>query len=267
MISPSAERDAREALVKYAQLVYTKGWVANHDGNLTVRVAPGRYVATPTSTSKGDIDARSLIVVDDKGKRIAGTGRPFSELALHLHVYRSRPDVTAVIHAHPPHATAMACAGVALNEPFIAEAVVSLGERIPLVPFGAPGTPAFVGHLNPFLPFYDGLLLENHGALTYGTALEQAFLRMELIEHLARIATLARTWGGTRPLPREVVSALLAKRRKAGLGPEARGLSSTPPSSTLVATQPPPARPSVDSKLLTRVITEELNAILDDSHH
>src|SRR5690606_1835638 len=244
------ERTIRNDLVRYSRLVYDKGWVANHDGNLTGRAERDRIVATPTSFSKGDVDLDSLPVVGTEGTQVAGHTRSFSEIALHLAVYAARDDARAVIHAHPPYATAMACAGVGLNRPFIAEAVVSLGPQVPLVPFAAPRTPAFTASLEPFLPYYDAVLLENHGVLASGDDLEQAFLRLELVEHLARIATHARSWGGVRPLPDTALGPLLAARKKAGLGPEARGLET-------------PATPAAaDEADLVDVVTQEVLALL-----
>ncbi len=272
MIGNASERASRDCLVRYSKRIYEKGWVANHDGNLSARLGPSRFIATPTSFSKGDVDRESLVVVDAQGTKIAGRNNIFSEIALHLAAYRERDDISAVVHAHPPFATAMACAGAELPSPFIAEAVVSLGHRVPLVPFAPPGSDAFVTGLLEYVPHYDALLLEGHGVIAYGDSVEQAFLRLELVEHLARIATHAQAWGGTHPLPREVVDALLEKRRKAGLGPQARGLSL--PAASIAHPQrrearqehtPTPAAGKVlDSTDLARVIAEEIGAILSE---
>ncbi|HTM21162.1 MAG TPA: class II aldolase/adducin family protein, partial [Kofleriaceae bacterium] len=158
-----------------------------------------------------------LCEVDESGKRVAG-GKPFGEIGLHATLYRRRPDAAAVVHAHPPHATALACSGVNLIErPFIAEAVVSLGARIPLVPFAAPG-PAACEALAAVAGEVDVALLGNHGVIAWGASLEQAYLRMELVEHLARIAVAAQAVGGVRPLPDAAIGPLLEARAKAGLG-------------------------------------------------
>src|SRR6478752_1297243 len=137
-----SERARREELADYAQRIHARGWVANHDGNLTFRLEPGRYLATPTAMSKAAVTAEEILVVDESGAKISGRGKPFSEIGLHLTVYRNRPDVNAVLHAHPPTATGFAVAGVELAQPMIAEAVVSLGHSIPTVPFAAPGQAA-----------------------------------------------------------------------------------------------------------------------------
>lgn len=217
-----SEAQRRAELADYSQRIHARGWVANHDGNLSVRLEPGRWLCTPTATSKAEVRADGLVIVDESGARVSGRGKPFSEIGLHLTVYRNRADVNAVVHAHPPTATGFACAGVGLDEPFIAEAVVSLGPGIPTVPYAAPGEAAGQA-LAPFVSDYDAVLLGNHGVLAWGVDVEQAYLRCELVEHLARIALTARQLGGLRALPSSSLPALLEARAKAGLGPRARG--------------------------------------------
>ncbi|MBT8492672.1 MAG: class II aldolase/adducin family protein [Deltaproteobacteria bacterium] len=213
-----ASRRDRGDAVRYARALHERGWVANHDGNITARVSPGCFLATPTGTSKADVDDANLLEVDDQGKRVSGSSRRFSEVNLHLAVYAARSDVGAVVHAHPPYATALACSGNNLIEtPFIAEAIVSIGPSIPLVPFAVPG-PAAAEALRPHLDRVDAVLLASHGVLSWGPSIELAYLRMELVEHLARIATLAQAHGGVQPLSKDAVDKLLAARAKAGLG-------------------------------------------------
>src|SRR5262245_48817886 len=196
----SSESQLRAELADYAQRLHARGWVANHDGNLTARLGDGRFLATPTATSKAAVRADSLLVVDEAGARVSGRTKPFGEIGLHLTVYRNRPDVNAVVHAHPPTATGFAVAGVALEQPFIAEAVVSLGVGIPTVPYAAPGAAACQA-LAPFTTSHDAVLMANHGVIAWGADVEQAYLRLELVEHLARIALVARQLGAIQPLP------------------------------------------------------------------
>lgn len=216
-MAPSRRALAGE-LVRASRALHARGWVANHDGNVTARLAGGRFLCTPTATSKASVEERLLLEVDDGGTRVAGTTRPFGELPMHLALYRGRPDVGAVVHAHPPHATALACSGSNLIErPFLPEAVVSLGPRIPLLPFAPPGKAA-ADALASVVGEVDAALCASHGVFAWGADVEQALLRMELVEHLARIATLAQATGGVRPLPASALPPLLASRARAGLG-------------------------------------------------
>jgi L-fuculose-phosphate aldolase len=208
--------DLRETVADYARRLHARGWVANHDGNITARDG-ARFVVTPTATSKAMVRADALVIVDGNGTKVSGRGKPFSELGLHLTVYQARPDVNAVVHAHPPTATGFAVAGVPLDQAFLAEAVVSLGRGVPTVPFAAPG-PAACAALSAYCQDYDAVLLSGHGVIAWGPDVETAYLRLELVEHLARIALVARQLGGVQPLPSEAMPALLQARAQAGLG-------------------------------------------------
>jgi L-fuculose-phosphate aldolase len=245
------DRAARAALADYARRVHARGWVANHEGNLTIRLGPGRILATPTATSKAEVTPEGLIVVDEAGRIVAGQGKPFSELSLHLCVYAERPDARAVIHAHPPTATGFALAGVALDRPLMAEAVVSLGPSIPTVPFAPPG-PAAAAALAPHLRGTDVCLLAGHGVLAWGEKVEQAYLRLEHVEHLARIVLVARQLGGPQELPKAALPALLEARQKA---------SPTMPAATATATAASAVIATPDPDL-TRIITEEVTRLL-----
>jgi L-fuculose-phosphate aldolase len=158
-----------------------------------------------------------LAVTDSSGKVAEGEARPPSEFALHLGCYAERSDVRAIVHAHPPYATAMACAGKSITT-FLAEAIVSLGPEVPLARFALPFGAAGAAPLRELIGGYDALLLQSHGVITVGPSLELALLRMELVEHMAKIATLAQPHGGVQPLPSDVLGLLIKKRRGAGLG-------------------------------------------------
>lgn len=218
----SAVKSGRGLAAEMAQLsalLHERGWVANHDGNLTAKDG-ARYWATPTATSKRLVSERSLLQLDAAGVVVEGSGKVFGEIGLHLTVYQRRPDVGAVVHAHPPNATAIAASRGAANPiavPFLHEAVVSLGPLIPRLAVAMPGEPAKTA-LAPWCEWVDAVLLGNHGVLAWGATLEQAFLRLELVEHLAKIAVAAAPLGGVEPLPVEQVRALMAARAKAGLG-------------------------------------------------
>jgi L-fuculose-phosphate aldolase len=244
------EEQLRRDLVRYAHRVHAAGWVANHDGNLSVRLGEGRFLCTPTAVSKGDVSPETLLVVDGQGQVVQGTRKPFSEIKLHLAAYRVRPALGAVLHAHPPTATGFAVAGAELPEPFMAEPVVSLGARIPLMPYALPGSDEEAGLLAAALRQADAVLLGGHGALTVGADLETCFLRMELLEQLCRIALVARQLGGARPLPVQDVKVLLDKRAKAGLGPAAEGVGAPPGQSPA----PSPVAPGSAARLVEEAL-------------
>lgn len=238
---------AARQLAQLCQDLHQRGWVANHDGNVSVRLPEGGALASPTAVSKRDVRPEMLVTVDNEGKVVAGTRKVFSEISLHRAAWRARPEVRWVLHAHPPYATAWACCGEEFwASPFLAEAVVSLGDRIPLVSTAAPG--AGTGALESALGFADAVLLGNHGVLTVGPDAETALLRMELVEHLARIAAIARPLGGPMPLPAEMVTTLLEARKKASLGPGA----AAPPSA---------AGPAPDSTDVAAVVQEALRRL------
>jgi L-fuculose-phosphate aldolase len=255
-----ASRQLREELISTAHTVHARGWVANHDGNITVRRGPDRFLATPTAVSKAAVDHANLIEVDAHGKRVSGTAKPFSELSLHFPVYERREDVHAVIHAHPPYATAIACSGANLIErPFIAEVVVSLGDWIPTVPFAPPG-PEARRALSEYVDHVDVVLLASHGVISWGRDLETAYLRMELVEHHARIAALAQATGGVRPLPDAAFAPLLAARAKAGLGKAAERAANPGqrPARFHAPRSAVGAAPSAGSDDLTSIVREEI---------
>lgn len=206
----------RHQIADVARHLHARGWVANHDGNVTARDG-ARFLATPTATSKRLITERDLVEVDARGQ-VIGQGRVFGEIGMHLTVYERRPDVHCVVHAHPPYATAISAAREnPIEVPFIAEAVVSLGPRIPRIPFAPPGEPAKQA-LAPWCELVDAVIVGNHGVFAWGANPEQALLRLELVEHLAKIAIAAAPLGGVAPLPPEAMAPLLAARAKANLG-------------------------------------------------
>ena len=277
-----SEQAAREAIAAISVLLWERGWVANHDGNVTVRLDDGRLLATPTAVSKRVIGPDEVLALSPDGKLLENQrlpGKPFSEIHLHIACYRARPDAKAVVHAHPPTATGFAIAGLPLTTPVIAEAVVSLGPGAPLVPYALPGSKALEEGLSTALVEADAALLANHGVIAVGVDAEQAFLRMELLEHLAKVQLVARQIGRVNPLPDADVALLLEKRTAAGLGPVARGArpASPPaaPSAAAPATpsaEPPqcgdgPGRiprppdagpPPLDATLVERLVREEL---------
>lgn len=196
--------------------MYERGWIAGSDGNLSVRLDAERILATPTAMCKGRMRPDDLIVCDNQGNKVSGARERTTEMAMHLAIYKERPDVHAVVHAHPPVATGFAVAGKPLNKGIMPELIVALGS-VPLAGYGLPGTPALVEGMLPFLGKFDALLLANHGAVAYGAEIEQAYARMETVEHLARITLVAELLGGPKALPRTEVEKLFEARQRYGV--------------------------------------------------
>ncbi len=216
-----SEQQCREDIVRVCRLIYEKGWVAANDGNVSIRLADNRILCTPTSVSKGFVKDEDLIVCDMNGNKLAGNRDRTSEIAMHMTVYSMRPDISSVVHAHPPVATGFATAGRALDKALLPEVIIQLGA-VPLASYGLPGTPALSEGMLPFIPQYDAILLENHGCTSWGQDVWQAFFRMETVEHFARITFVAEMLGGARPLPREEVEKLFASRERYNVNSRAR---------------------------------------------
>ena len=190
--------EAREEILEIGRRMYQKGFVAANDGNISCLIGPDRLLTTPTGMSKGFMTAADLVETDLSGRVITG-GRPSTELPAHLRVYQENPEAGAVVHAHSPAATAFACAGMALDQPVLAEAVVQLGQ-VPLAPFALPGTPEVPDSIAPFCRDYGAVLLANHGLLSVGSSLPLAFSTAEEIEFVCQIYCHAKSMGEPRLL-------------------------------------------------------------------
>lgn len=189
-----------------------RGLIAGRDGNLSVRLGKERVLVTPSGVIKALVSPRDMVEVHLSGKRRGrGARKPTSELDLHLRILRHRPDVQAVVHAHPPVATAFAVAGQVIPANLLPELIFVVGP-VPLVPFGMPGTPELGDQVVPYLEHHDALLLANHGAVTMGSTLDEAWIRMESLEHAARIVSAARAVGEPKPLTAETVERLQRER-------------------------------------------------------
>ncbi len=215
------EAQARKLIVEVGKLLYDRGHVVAFDGNVSIRLDANTVLATPTMTSKGRMTEEGLALTDLDGKAL-NQNKASSELAMHLLIYRMRPDIHAVCHAHSPHATAFSAAGLAIDKPILSEVILTLG-CVPLTEYGTPSTDELTEAMKPFVPHHNALLMANHGAVAYGEHLWQAFDRLETLEHTAKIAILAKALGGANDLPKEAIGKLIEIREKAGfLGANAR---------------------------------------------
>ncbi|MBQ9934098.1 MAG: class II aldolase/adducin family protein [Ruminiclostridium sp.] len=210
------DAQAKTQIIEAGLKIYQRGLVAANDGNLSVRVGDNALWVTPTGVSKGAMTEEMLVKVDLEGALLEGTRKPSSETRMHLRIYKENPDVRAVIHAHPPAATAFACAGIPLDRPIIQEAVVFLGT-VPVAPFALPGSQAVADSVAPYCRDYRALLLEYHGAVTWGDTMEQAHYRMECLEQLAQVTLHLKTLGCDRVITEAQVKALEGLRPAWGI--------------------------------------------------
>ena len=209
----ASERQHRLSIVRFGRLLHENRFVAATDGNLSVRLDDHRLLVTPTCMSKGMMCPADMVIVDMEGNRLAGKRRVSTEIGMHLVIYRLRPDVQGIVHAHPPTATGFAASGFDLTRPLVCEVVVGLGS-IPLARYGTPGTPELTEALEPLIPNHDAILMANHGVVTFGSSLENAYMKMEIVEHFARIALVAHLLGHEQPLSEEEIEKLHAVRHR-----------------------------------------------------
>lgn len=201
---------ARRELVEFGRRAYRAGLIPGLSGNLSIRVAPGEIWVTPSGFNKGFLSETDLIVVDEDGHLLYSAGnRPTSETPMHTAIYRVRPDVGAVCHTHAPYATAFAVAGLGLCEPILPEVIISIGE-IPLIPYATPTTEEVARVVSEVMKTHQAGLLANHGAITVGRTLAEAYARMEMVESLAHVVSISRALGKVNVLPPQEVAKLLA---------------------------------------------------------
>ena len=213
------EVQARQAIVDAGTVLYKQGYVVSNDGNISVRISPDTIVVTPTGVSKGDMNPDMMVVMDLDGNVISkGLRGPSSEVKMHLRVYRENPDVTAVVHAHPIYATSFAIAGVPLDKPILSEAMLQVGV-VPVAHYAKPGTTDVPDSIAPFVKDYAAVMLSNHGVLTWGSDLEQALARMEVVENYAKVTLVVNQIGSERGLSQDQVDSLADIRQNMGLSP------------------------------------------------
>lgn len=210
------EAQLRADIVEVGRRMYARGYTASNDGNISARLDDRRLLMTPKSVCKGFMTPEMLCVTDLDGKKLAGERDPSSEMQMHLEVYRHRPDVRAVVHAHPPTATGFAVAGIPLDRAVLAEVVTTLGS-VPIADYATPSTRELPEAVRKYVKAHDGMLLANHGALTLGADVYAAYFKMETIEHFANISLVARLLGGERLLSREEVFRLQGLRGSYGI--------------------------------------------------
>ncbi len=208
------EFELKQQLCEVGRRIYNRGMVAANDGNISAKIGPNEFLCTPTGVSKGFMTPDMICKVDAEGNVIEANNsyKPSSEIKMHLRVYKKRPDVMSVCHAHPIYATSYAIAGIELTEKIMPEAIIFLGE-VPIAPYGLPSTPEIPDAVEPYFEYYDAVLLENHGALTWGQDIFAAYFKMESLEFYAQLAFNAKMLGGAKELSEHEVSRLYELRR------------------------------------------------------
>jgi len=210
------ESTLRADIVEIGRRMYARGYTASNDGNISVRLGTDRLLTTPKGVCKGFMAPEMMCVTDLDGRKLQGDREPSSETLMHIEVYRQRPDVQAVVHAHPPTATGFAVAGIPLDRAVLAEVLTTLGS-IPIAEYATPSTKELPEAVRKYIKAHDGMLLANHGALTVGSDLYAAYYKMETIEHFASISLVARLLGGENLLAREEVVRLQGLRGTYGI--------------------------------------------------
>lgn len=213
------EHEIKEQICEIGKRMYSRNMVAANDGNISVKLSQNEYLCTPTGVSKGFMSPDLICKVDAMGNLLQDNNgcRPSSEIKMHMRVYEKREDVNAVVHAHPSFATSFAIAGIPLTQPVLTEAVIGFG-CIPIAEYGTPSTMEIPDNIEKYLPYFDAVLLENHGALTWSTDLVAAFYKMEAVEFYAELLYKARMLGGPKELNKETVQRLYEIRKELGLG-------------------------------------------------
>jgi L-fuculose-phosphate aldolase len=271
----ASEAELRADIVEVGRRMYARGYTASNDGNISVRLDAGRLLMTPKSVCKGFMDPAMMCITDLDGRKLAGERDPSSEMQMHLEVYRQRPDVNAVVHAHPPVATAFAVAGIPLDRAVLAEVVTTLGS-VPIAEYATPSTKELPEAVRKYVKAHDGMLLANHGALTLGADLFSAYYKMETIEHFANISFVARMLGGERLLSKDEVLRLQGLRGMYGIASPAPICADPPvPGEGQVDCQVVFAPPSSGGRLVAadgmspdqeiRLTYGELTALIEDA--
>lgn len=210
--------EVREQMCDVCHKMWQLGWVAANDGNVSVKLDDGTFLATPTGISKSFITPEKLVHIDENGEVLDGPkgAKPSSEIKMHLRCYKEREDVGAVVHAHPPTATGYAVAHLDMDRYTMIETVIAIGS-IPVTPYGTPSTYEVPDAIAPYLQEHDVLLLENHGALTVGSDLITAYYRMETLELYAKISLTAHLLGGEKEISQKNINRLIGMRKGYGV--------------------------------------------------
>lgn len=211
------EKEAKKAIIDIGQRMYVRAFVAANDGNISIRISENEVITTPTGVSKGFMKKKMLVKTDLDGNVLEGTYKPSSELKMHLRAYRENPQIRAVVHAHPPICTAYSIAGIELNSPILAEAVITLGN-VPVIPYAELGSDEVPEGIAPYCNTHNGVILANHGVVTWADDPYSAYYKLESMEYYANIHMITgRILGKQNKLTKSEVDALVGMREKFGI--------------------------------------------------
>jgi len=249
------EREARDFICEIGRRAYARQFVAANDGNISFRLSENEVLATPTLVCKGFMKPHDIVKLDMEGNRIEGFMTPTSETKLHIGIYKERPDIRAVVHLHPPHATAFAISGVPVDKCVLPEVEIFLGE-VPLAEYRTPGTQDFLDSIRPYLADYCVMLLANHGVVALGRDLQEAYWRMEIVDAYCRMLILARQLGQVNKITLENMERLFDIKKRLGI-PDRRFRE---PGMDPCRIETPPARApdAAEIQALVRRVTEEV---------
>jgi L-fuculose-phosphate aldolase len=260
----ASDSDLRAEIVRIGKLMHQFEFVDGASGNLSARIAPDRILTTPSGLAKGHLSPEQLIIVDMNGSLVAAALpglKPTSELRMHLEAYRQRPDVNGVVHAHPITAVALSIAGISLADCTIPEAVVLFGT-IPTTPYATPSSAENQRAISELVKTHDAIVLAYHGSLTVGPTVWDAYLKLESLEHTAKIIAQAHLLGGVRPLPPEQVQKLIQIRQDWGFARETDAGAFCKYCGVCHA-----SGQHADEEALVRAIAEEVRAVMRGALH
>lgn len=203
--------EAKEKLIQIGQKLYQKGFIVASEGNISIRLNDEKILATVKGVEKGNLTEKDLVTIDPSGKPLELNKKPSSEIKMHLKAYQQRPDVKAIVHAHPPYAISLTLAGIKLDKPYLPESVILLGS-VPTIPYARPSTNQVAESIQPFVEKTDVMILERHGSLTLGKSLDEAYHKLDILEHTAKIVWLAKQLNSIQPIDNEEVQKILNLR-------------------------------------------------------
>lgn len=262
----SNEFELKKIMVDIGKRVWTRGYVASNDGNFTVRINDKFLLTTPSGISKGFMTPEMILKTDYDGNPVSGSPkfRPSSEIKMHLEVYRQRPDVKAVVHVHPPYCTSFAVAGIPLDKCVLPEAVIVLGA-VPIADYGLPSTMEIPEAIRGHIKNSDAVLLANHGALTLGRDLYDAYHKMETLEHTAHIVWNAMQIGQVNVLPRNEADRLMALRDTYNVSGRTTACDATPVKNIPLSKNADPApdrqATTIDENMVRKIIQQVIDSL------